>query len=421
MKLIKFFELIPVFMISIFSITIFASMPNTIAAAYEEGEEEKSCVSYNQQVNEIYISCKDVYFKDIVNSLQQDQSVLYQETSDVMENNWILKAGITVNKDATLNIGSDDVAWLKIVPGSAKPNAILVDGSLKVDSVKITSWNPQTNDYVHFSEATKFNELQYMKELRPYIKVTSDASGPTIIQNSELAYLGYSCNGCGGISFNGGEYSILKNNDIHHIYKGFYSKGMGYMLIEDNRVYNNNKYGIDPHSGTHHMVILNNTVYDNFNAGIICSADCHSLLIEGNTVFNNGHGDNMRGIAVSRNVTDTIIKNNIVYNEDKCVSIGRNSYDNHIYENALSQCIYGVYITKDSVNNKIHNNNIETVGIGLVAASNSNDNIFYSNIVTDVKLQPTWQDATSSENKFDNNNNNNPIISFDTLQKKEVN
>ena len=411
-------------MISIFSITIFASMPNAIAAAEEEEEEEeeeKSCVSYNQQVNEIYISCKHVYFKDIVNSLQQDQSVLYQETGDVMEKNWILKAGITVNKDATLNIGSDDVTWLKIVPGSAKPNAILVDGSLKVDSVKITSWNPQTNDYVHFSEATKFNELQYMKELRPYIKVTSDASGPTIIQNSELAYLGYSCNGCGGISFNGGEYSILKNNDIHHIYKGFYSKGMGYMLIEDNRVYNNNKYGIDPHSGTHHMVILNNTVYDNFNAGIICSADCHSLLIEGNTVFNNGHGDNMRGIAVSRNVTDTIIKNNIVYNEDKCVSIGRNSYDNHIYENTLSQCIYGVYITKDSVNNKIHNNNIETVGIGLAAASNSNDNIFYSNIVTDVKLQPTWQDATSSENKFDNNNNNNPIISFDTLQKKEVN
>jgi mannuronan 5-epimerase len=419
-KLTKFFALIPVFMISIFSITIFSSMPNAIAAADEE-EEEKSCVSYNQQVNEIYISCKHVYFKDIVNSLQQDPSVLYQETGDVMEKNWILKAGITVNKDATLNIGSDDVTWLKIVPGSAKPNAILVDGSLKVDSVKITSWNPQTNDYVHFSEATKFNELQYMKELRPYIKVTSDASGPTIIQNSELAYLGYSCNGCGGISFNGGEYSILKNNDIHHIYKGFYSKGMGYMLIEDNRVYNNNKYGIDPHSGTHHMVILNNTVYDNFNAGIICSADCHSLLIEGNTVFNNGHGDNMRGIAVSRNVTDTIIKNNIVYNEDKCVSIGRNSYDNHIYENTLSQCIYGVYITKDSVNNKIHNNNIETVGIGLAAASNSNDNIFYSNIVTDVKLQPTWQDATSSENKFDNNNNNNPIISFDTLQKKEVN
>ena len=397
--------------VAIFSITIIVSIPTNVSA-------DTKCISYNSQEKEIYISCKNVKFKDLENRLN-DPNILSRESSNFNEKNWILNAGITVNKDAMLNIDSDDVTWLKIVPGEAKPNAIKVDGSLKVDSVKITSWNPKTNDYVQFSEAVKFDELQYMKELRPYIKINSGATGPTIIQNSELAYLGYSCNGCGGVSFNGGDYSILKNNDIHHIYKGFYSKGMGYMLIEDNRVYNNNKYGIDPHSGTHHMLILNNTVYNNFNAGIICSADCHSLLIEGNTVFNNGHGDNMRGIAVSRNVTDTIIENNIVYNEDKCISIGRNSYENHIYENSLLQCIYGVYITTDSVNNKIHDNHIETVGIGLAAASNSDNNIFYSNIVTDVKLQPTWQDATSSGNKFDNNNNQ--ITSFDTLQKKEVN
>jgi mannuronan 5-epimerase len=412
----------PVFMISIFSIIIVASMPNTIAAAAveeDEKEEDKSCVSYNQQINEIYISCKHVYFKDIVNSLQQDQSILYRETGNDMEKNWILKAGITVNKDATLIIGSDDVTWLKIVPESAKPNAILVEGSLKVDSVKITSWNPQTNDYVHFSEATKFNELEYMKELRPYIKVTSDASGPTIIQNSELAYLGYSCNGCGGISFNGGDYSMLINNDIHHIYKGFYSKGMGYMLIEGNRVYNNEKYGIDPHSGTHHMIILNNIVYDNFNAGIICSANCHNILIEGNKVYNNGHGDNMRGIAVSRNVTDSIIKNNIVYNEDKCISIGRNSYSNYIYDNTMSTCIYGIYITKDSFENKIHENHIETVGIGLVATSNSDNNVFHSNTVTDAKIQTTLQDLTSNGNNFENNNKKN--VSFDTLKEEKRN
>ena len=78
------------------------------------------------------------------------------------------------------------------------------------------------------------------------------------------------------------------------------------------------------------------------------------------------------------------------------------------------------FILQRTVNNKIHDNNIETVGIGLAATSNSNDNIFYSNIVTDVKLQPTWQNATSSGNKFDNNNNK-PIISFDPLHKKKVN
>ena len=413
MKLKKFIKLIPAFILSIFSITLFASVPNTTTTTV--AAEENSCISYNSQANEIFISCKNVQFKDIANSLE-DQNILYRESDNVLEKDWILKAGITVNKDATLNIDSDDVTWLKIVPGSAQPNAINVDGSLNIDSVKITSWDPQKNDYVHFSEATKYDELQYMKELRPYIKVNSGATGPTTIQNSELAYLGYSCNGCGGVSFNGGDYSVLKNNDIHHIYKGFYSKGMGYMLIEGNRVHDNHKYGIDPHSGTHDMLIINNIVYDNFNAGIICSADCYNILIEGNKVYNNGHGDNMRGIAVSRNVFDSIIKNNIIYNEDKCISIGRNSFNNHIYENTMSTCIYGVYITKDSFENKIHDNHIETVGIGLVAASNSNNNDFHSNTLTDVKIQPTLQDSTSTNNNFDTNKK---IVSFDTLKEEK--
>jgi mannuronan 5-epimerase len=411
MRLKKVIELIPVFILSIFSITLFfAALPNIMAA------EKNSCISYDSQVNEISVSCKNVQFKDIANSLGGDKSILYQESGNALDKNWILKAGITVNKDATLNIDSDDVTWLKIVPGSAQPNPIKVDGSLSIDSVKITSWSLQTNDYVQFSEATKYDELQYMKELRPYIKINSGATGPTIIQNSELAYLGYSCNGCGGVSFNGGDYSVLKNNDIHHIYKGFYSKGMGYMLIEGNRVHNNYKYGIDPHSGTHDMLIINNLVYDNFNAGIICSADCYNILVEGNKVYDNGHGDNMRGIAVSRNVTDSIIKNNIVYNEDKCISIGRDSYDNIIYDNTLSTCIYGIYITKDSFKNEIHDNDIKTVGIGLVAISNSNNNVFHSNTVTDAKIKTTLQDLTSNGNNFENNNKK--IVSFDTLKEK---
>ena len=184
MKLRKFIELIPLFILSIFSITWFASLPNPTMAA-----EENSCISYNSQANEISVSCKNVQFKDIANSLD-DQNILYRESDNALEKNWILEAGITVNKDAKLNIDSDDVTWLKIVPGSAQPNAIEVDGSLSVDSVKITSWDPQTNDYVQFSEATKYDELQYMKELRPYIKINSGATGSTIIQNSEACISG---------------------------------------------------------------------------------------------------------------------------------------------------------------------------------------------------------------------------------------
>jgi hypothetical protein len=102
-----------------------------------------------------------------------------------------LNAGISVEKNPTLNIDSNDVIWLKIVPSKNTPNAIKVDGSFKVNSVKIASWNPKTNDYVYFSDAVKYDELQYTKELRPYIKINLGATGPTIIQNSELAYLEY--------------------------------------------------------------------------------------------------------------------------------------------------------------------------------------------------------------------------------------
>ena len=123
----------------------------------------------------------------------------------------------------------------------------------------------------------------------------------------------------------------------------------------------------------------------------------------------------MRGIAVSRSVTDSIIRDNTVFNEDKCISIGRDSYNNNIYENTLSTCIYGVYITKNSFNNEIHDNQIETVGIGLVATSSSNNNVFHSNTVTDVKLKPTFEDATSSGNNFENNKK---MVSVDTLKEK---
>ena len=68
---------------------------------------------------------------------------------------WLLYAGIKVEKNASLNINSNDVTWLKIVPSKNSSNAIEVDGSLKVDSVKITSWNSKTNDYIKFPKDGK--------------------------------------------------------------------------------------------------------------------------------------------------------------------------------------------------------------------------------------------------------------------------
>ncbi len=43
--------------------------------------------------------------------------------------------------------------------------------------------------------------------------------------------------GASGLSYYGGDYSILKNNKIHNFYFGFYSKGVGGMDIENNYIY----------------------------------------------------------------------------------------------------------------------------------------------------------------------------------------
>ena len=393
-------------------------------------KEKDNCITYNSSENLISINCINISFADIL-TLQKQQS-----TSTIINNNeekiWLLYAGIKVEKDASLNINSNDVRWLKIVPSKNTPNAIEIDGSLKVNSVKITSWNPETDDYVKFPKEAKYKdelsaEKIYASILRPYIKVNSDATGPTIIQNSELAYLGYDCAGCGGVTFNGGENSILKNNDIHHIYKGFYSKGVGYMLIEGNRVYGNDRYGIIPHTGTHDMKIINNTVYDNYNAGIICSLDCYNILIEGNTVYNNGPNDHCSelalnkwaldnckgGIAISRNTHDSIIRNNIVYNQDRCIHIGRDSFENKVYDNILSNCLYGIKVTTSSFNNEIYNNKIENVDYALYADEAATNNVFHSNTVIDAKIDLAFEDKkTSKGNIFKNNK-----VSFDTLEK----
>ncbi|HSF00872.1 MAG TPA: right-handed parallel beta-helix repeat-containing protein [Nitrososphaeraceae archaeon] len=362
-----------------------------LQAQKEESEiEEEKCISYNKSEKLISISCKYADFADISKQitdpkiLKRESTITTTNTTDNNEKVWLLNAGISVEKDATLNIDSGEVTWLKRVPSKNTPNAITVDGILKVDSVKITSWNPETNDYIYFSDAVKYDELQYKKELRPYIKVNTDATGPTVIQNSELAYLGYSCSGCGGVTFNGGENSILKNNDIHHIYKGFYSKEMGHMLIEGNRVYGNDKYGIDPHTGTHNMTIRNNTVYDDGNSGIICSLDCYNIIIEDNEVYNNGINGTGRGIAFSINMFDSIARNNYVHHQNIGIGISNESHDNKVYNNKILDSKVGINTIEKSSNNNVYNNTILNTINGIIVNSGASDNTFEFNKIVNA-------------------------------------
>ncbi|HKQ22623.1 MAG TPA: right-handed parallel beta-helix repeat-containing protein [Nitrososphaeraceae archaeon] len=333
---------------------------------------------------------------------------------------WILNAGIVVEKHAELIIDSSDTRWLKIVPtptiqpakqlvplveengtntydeeqveqtvvsdlintqnntndtkniitnakeqsvlvsknNGNNPNGIHVRGSLTIDSVKITSWDPERNDVIGFAYGKRPGEEHTKSdydtaEPRAFIRVSKEATGTTNITNSELGYMGYSCSRCAGLSYYGGEGSVIQGNDIHHLLKGYYSKSMGSMLIADNKFHDNYLYGIDPHTGSHDMSILRNTVYNNNASGIICSKHCYNLLIEGNRVYNNtGVG---RGIAFSINTTNSVARDNHVSDQLRCISFNRNSNFNEIYNNTVSDCINGFYLA-NTTNNNIHDN-----------------------------------------------------------------
>ncbi len=64
-----------------------------------------------------------------------------------VDKGWILNAGLTVAGHATLFINSSDTSWLKINSDGLNVYPIHILGGFKIDSVKISYWNPVTNNY----------------------------------------------------------------------------------------------------------------------------------------------------------------------------------------------------------------------------------------------------------------------------------
>ena len=337
---------------------------NTTPSSHSQSatESPSGCINYNPSKRTITVSCSSsARFTDIDNKLHDSNILVKQSTNGV----WFLDANLVIAKGATFHIDSTDTKWLKISSkvtrgaGSAKiaPAYIIdVHGSLKIDSVKITSWDPTTNYYA-ITNGSRTGDITHPGAPRPSIVVENNATGTTDITNSEIAYLGYEQGqhkGGSGLSYYyGGDGSIIRNNDIHHVYFGLYTFGVGHMIIENNIIRNSGHYGLDPHTGTHDMIIRNNKVYDNNGSGIICSLNCYNILIENNKVHDNT-GD---GIDFSRNMYNSIARNNIIYNEPAGVLVSQ-SHNNQIYNNTVSTSGNGIYVNSGSTNNRVYDNTI---------------------------------------------------------------
>jgi parallel beta-helix repeat protein len=85
------------------------------------------------------------------------------------------------------------------------------------------------------------------------------------------------------------------------------------------------------------------------------------------------------GIMFSRNMSNSVARNNIIFNEDKGILVSQSHY-NKIYNNTISDSQYGIDVMFGSSGNTFYSNVIKNSSHGLVLDSSSNSkNTFYDN------------------------------------------
>jgi parallel beta-helix repeat protein len=323
-----------------------------------------TCIDYDSTENTIDIDC-NASFLDVVVSIN-DQLVL----QNVGDGEYLLKANLEVDDGVTFAMTSNDIKWLKI----AGANGIIVNGKIQIDGVRITSWDTEANSPV----------FQTITGSIPRAFINLRGSDGGFVHNSEIAYLGYQDFGRRGFDLFGGDEPAhdleINGSKFHHMWFAFYSREAYNITIDSNEFYNNIKYALDPHSGTHDMNITNNWLHHN-PIGVICSDRCYNILIEGNVVHHNTDS----GIYFSRNMQDSIARNNHIYNTSTGILVSE-SPNNQIYDNIIEGAssqgvlLFNPELPDDGFtqNNLVHNNAISESDDG-IKATRSQDNVLEDN------------------------------------------
>ncbi len=361
---------------------------------------EAPCIDYDAEENTITINC-DSSFLDVIQTLD-DPGVI----ENLGNGEYLLNANLEVADDVTFemsssttstNAGNDagvsdnfgigengaggdgdnneGLKYLKITGA----NGIVVYGRIELSGVKITSWNPVTNSPI---PQTINGSIP-----RAYINLRGSEGG--FVHNSEISHLGYQEFGRRGFDLFGDGYSRdleISGSKFHDMWFAFYSRGAYNIVIDGNEYYDNIKYGLDPHSGTHDIRITNNYLHNN-PIGVICSDRCSNILIEGNEIVDN----TKIGIFFSRNMTDSIARNNHVVNGETGIFISE-SPNNQVYNNMVEGAdlqgirLHNPEIPDDGVTegNIVYNNTILNSEDG-IGAVRSHNNILENNMFSEIE------------------------------------
>lgn len=382
------------------------------------------CATYDGQKRIIIVVHECTLFE--LHGTINDDRILKRESS---EGTWFLNSSILVSKGARLTVKDTEAKWIKISSegksiftkepespygfNESSPYFIQIFGKIDLTGVKISSWDPFRNNYT--------NQKNDGSVPRPYITVGSGA-GPSQIAYSEIAYLGFNSSRKQGLSFYGGDHSALIGNKIHDLWYGFFSSNVSQITIANNSVFNNFRYGIDPHLLSHDMVVKENHIYNN-RVGLICSLECSNMIFEDNSIDNNKE----IGLMLSRNTIDSILRYNNISKSDVGISVSE-SHSNRIYDNNImathdalaiknnaSNNVFsnntishpmrcGVIVTTGSQNNTIEENYIQNYNkSGICLANGANQNMFYSNEIDGAGLFGIDVKDQAQGNRFNDN------------------
>jgi parallel beta-helix repeat protein len=357
--------------ILIFSITDVSYQQQPASLDNEEG----SCIDYDAAENTIAIDC-DASFLDVVQSIN-DPGILEELEEEEEGSQYLLKANLEVDDGVTFSMTpGDGLQYLKI----ADANGIIVYGKIQIAGVKITSWDTETNSPI-FQTITGSIP-------RAFINLRGSEGGS--IQDSEISHLGYSGSGRRGFDLfgDGPSHDLeIRGSEFHNMWFAFFSNRAYNIVVDGNEYHHNIKYTLDPHTGTYNMNITNNWLHHN-PIGAICSLNCYNILVEGNVIHHNSD----YGIFFSRNMHDSIARNNQIYNVTTGIMVSE-SPNNQIYNNTIEAATsQGIRLQNPELpddggfteDNLVYNNTIISSGEG-IGATRSHDNILENNRFSDIE------------------------------------
>jgi parallel beta-helix repeat protein len=357
--------------ILIFSITDVSYQQQPASLDNEEG----SCIDYDAAENTITIDC-DASFLDVVQAIN-DPGILEEPEEEEERGQYLLKANLEVDDGVTFSMTpGDGLQYLKI----ADANGIIVYGKIQIAGVKITSWDTETNSPI-FQTITGSIP-------RAFINLRGSEGGS--IQDSEISHLGYSGSGRRGFDLfgDGPSHDLeIRGSEFHNMWFAFFSNGAYNIVVDGNEYHHNIKYALDPHTGTYNMNITNNWLHHN-PIGAICSLNCYNILVEGNVI----HHNTDYGIFFSRNMHDSIARNNQIYNVTTGIMVSE-SPNNQIYNNTIEAATsQGIRLQNPELpddggfteDNLVYNNTIISSGEG-IGATRSHDNILENNRFSDIE------------------------------------